>query len=434
MEQPGPGRRDTWALRAVKRVFPRRERGLAVAAFTALWLPLALAGLRALFDGTPVAHLLAAPVDWVLLHAGQLCFGTILLSAATLYFAGGRKSGRAVAGVDRQSLFLIRDEKERRIPRGLIAEGILRPGSAPEVELHLHGGETLRLVFEKQAFAVALLDALELGPAKRRAAIALGEQSNVAWRRLFGVGGTLVGGLMLGSILLAVFSYSFPEIGEVLARSGLLIMLGATLLVLRALRYTEVTIGSDGLVIMRPFATKFVDFSRIAQVNPAGTTLVIHYRNGKVEEIRGASATAAQAAAERAQEAMEQARQAESASRSGWLERRGRSLRNWRAAVVAALRPASEYRSAAHGPDDAQRILEDPKAQAEQRVGAALALVGSGEPRAAEKVRAAAAACANTRLRVALSSAADEDADLAAIEEALAAEAKERARTAQSQG
>ncbi|MEZ4298317.1 MAG: hypothetical protein R3B70_25415 [Polyangiaceae bacterium] len=109
--------------------------------------------------------------------------------------------------------------------------------------------------------------------------------------------------------------------------------------------------------------------------------------------------------------------------RSSWLARRGRALAHWRASVVAGLRPIGTHRGPAHAPDEAMRVLVDARSPAERRIGAALALVGSEQRGAGERVRAAANACDDADLRAALSklaaSAAD-GLDEATIEAAIA--------------
>jgi hypothetical protein len=69
-------------------------------------------------------------------------------------------------------------------------------------------------------------------------------------------------------------------------------------------------------------------------------------------------------------------------------------------------------------PEALARVLEDAGAPAERRIGAALALGAAGEGRRIER---AVAACADTRLRIALESAATDrlaEEEMAAVLEA----------------
>ena len=72
------------------------------------------------------------------------------------------------------------------------------------------------------------------------------------------------------------------------------------------------------------------------------------------------------------------------------------------------------------------RVLASPAALAERRIGAALALTPERHAGAQESVLAAALACANPRLRIALEQVADGDFDEAALDEAIADEARSR--------
>jgi hypothetical protein len=68
-------------------------------------------------------------------------------------------------------------------------------------------------------------------------------------------------------------------------------------------------------------------------------------------------------------------------------------------------------------------------ASAERRIGAALALAATGDDAQRERVRIAASACASPRMRIALERIAGGDADDQAVDEALATEAEQAART-----
>src|SRR5262249_18790491 len=128
MEQPDPGPRKTWALRSVRRIFPRCERALAIVAFAAVWSPLLVGALGVAFVGTALGPHLDPAFGWIVEHIGWIGLGALLLTVSTLLFSGGSKSGPALAAVDRQSFYLVRGQRERRVPRGLILEGIVRPG------------------------------------------------------------------------------------------------------------------------------------------------------------------------------------------------------------------------------------------------------------------------------------------------------------------
>jgi len=435
MEEPRPSLRKQWSLKSVHRVWPRLERVMGRLAFGLVWLPLIATTLPLMLHDTFLEHALkplsSAAEDVI----GYSCIGSVVMVVLLLISAGGRTDGPASVAVDSRSLYLLRS-RERRIPRGLIAEGMVRPGAQPEVELHLTSGEILRLSFMNQANedAQALLEALELGAANRRVAISLGDRSGLAWRRALAGGVTFVAGMMgaLALVLLADAAGSKPFISAFM-RAVPFLVLALTLVMLRAVRHTEVIVGAEGLVFKRSWSTRFVAYDSLRDVIAAQGNLLVRYRSGREEVVTGPSKSAMAAVELRVKEAMDSAARAEPVERTDWLDRRGLSLANWRASVVAGLRPLGGYRAPSHAPDDALRILEDPNARASLRIGAALALVGSGQRDAGDKVRIAAQACASDKLRIALSRVAGDEPDQASIEAVFAEEAAASAEVAKAE-
>jgi hypothetical protein len=94
----------------------------------------------------------------------------------------------------------------------------------------------------------------------------------------------------------------------------------------------------------------------------------------------------------------------------------------WREALGAMRAQADSYRSATLGRDDLLAVVESPAAPLERRLGAALALAPTSDDEGRSRIRAAARACADPLMRVALEKLADGDDDDAALEEALQAE------------
>jgi hypothetical protein len=93
------------------------------------------------------------------------------------------------------------------------------------------------------------------------------------------------------------------------------------------------------------------------------------------------------------------------------LDRGGRSASAWRAAMRALLAAPENYREQAVTRDALVEVLESPGAPAERRVGAALALAGADDPETRTRIRVAAGACADERLRIALELAASDGLD-----------------------
>lgn len=100
------------------------------------------------------------------------------------------------------------------------------------------------------------------------------------------------------------------------------------------------------------------------------------------------------------------------------LDRRERPVEEWRAALEELALGGKGFRGPALHDDDLQRILDDPGAPLEQRIGAALALRSRGGDEQG-RIRVAAETSVERRVRVALEAAAGEEIDERAIERAL---------------
>jgi hypothetical protein len=112
------------------------------------------------------------------------------------------------------------------------------------------------------------------------------------------------------------------------------------------------------------------------------------------------------------------------------LRRAGARTREW-VRSLRALTPQRDdgYRVAATPPERLWRFVEDPRADRAARTGAALALAPSLDEQGRARLRAAADACAEPSVRMALAVAArgagraESDEDLAAVLDAIEAEA-----------
>jgi hypothetical protein len=186
------------------------------------------------------------------------------------------------------------------------------------------------------------------------------------------------------------------------------------------LGWREVTVGTDGIVARAVGRPHFYAFTDIVDVVERRTSIELVMKNGRRELIWADPDDASLRTA--LVRRIEQARTAASSSPDARVElaaKGARAIAEWRDALVNQLRGAGGYRDAAITRDDALRVLDDPEARAEQRIAAALALVGSGDPDGASRVRVAAEASASPRLRVALERVADGDGDADAVDEAL---------------
>ena len=174
---------------------------------------------------------------------------------------------------------------------------------------------------------------------------------------------------------------------------------------------TWIQIGTDGVVFPGFFRRQFVPHGAIvrATCETDGVLNVykhirIELRDGTTRKIPAASHEEALAMIDRIQAAQRVASGQERARLLESISRNGRTLSEWRSALGSLLARAG-YRTAAHDLEEVLRIVEDPVAPREQRVGAALAARSHGGE-AQGRIRIAAEACADPRLRVALEGAA----------------------------
>lgn len=412
----GPSR--SWRGARVRTLHLGAARVAAGVAIACFWAPL----LQGLLSPVPPDRLpgwlraaLAATWD------ASTPFLTVAAACAVLAWALARGWGRTatvtVAPASLDVTYAARAQKTRgartrSIPRTRIRSGIVRAVRAPDVELELSGGRLLRVQLGDEEDAHALVEALGLGSSERRARIPLGQPSQVVWRGI----GALFGSIVLVFIVIGQVPRALLELfRDHLFLLWFLVMMAA----LHALRAPEITVGAEGIAIRTPWRRRYVAYAQIANVFAYDGGVFIARVDGSKIGVRGWSAESAQAVVKRVNGARAQAARAEAVHRTDWLERRGLSFADWRASLIDSLRPPSGYRAAAHAPEDAFRILEDATAPLEHRLGAALALAGSRQAGAPEKVRIAADACARDEVRIALACAAEDEPDEAAIEAAL---------------
>jgi hypothetical protein len=183
-------------------------------------------------------------------------------------------------------------------------------------------------------------------------------------------------------------------------------------------------VGADGLSIRRAFGPRFIPFSDLASVDPGPASLTLRFRNGRSELLRVPAGDHQQveALAHRLRLGIAAESEEGGAARTALLSRERRSVGEWRASLRAMLVGDAGYRRAPLTIDELDRALTSAGTSNEVRLAAALGLRAIDAPDAAARIRIAAEACAQPRVRVALQRVADEEeaerAD-AAVEEAI---------------
>jgi hypothetical protein len=340
--------------------------------------------------------------------------------------AATRADRLGVARVEGDELVVDRGDGDvRRVPVASLRGGLVVPavhGRRARVEIDLASGDALVGEIDDVAEGERLLDALGLGPSRRRAVVPLRSPARASLRR-----GLAVVAMVLASFMALGFLLDVVEpLGKVWVPVWLFATAAAAFLAARVARPKSVTIGADGVVVPGFVRDRFVPFAAVAAVQATTTSVVfVAPKTGERRERRRACAAdpdAARAVSLRVERAMAEARgEGPSAKRLESLAREGRTVAAWREAASRAA-SGGDYRATTLSADDLAALLTAPDASAEHRVGAAFALAAAGEPERA-RVRVAAEACASPKLRVALEAIAAGDAEEAAVEDALAGEA-----------
>ena len=234
------------------------------------------------------------------------------------------------------------------------------------------------------------------------------------------------------TLLLAPFVF-----GPMTAGSGMLsvaltmaLTVGLLLLLRRLVGPAEVIVGADGVLVRQGSAARFVPFHRVAKVDIApaapGGPVIFRLTDGSAVEARARwmSDDDREALAARISDARRAWAEGEAGEGAlARVERRGRSAAAWREAM-REVTAADGYRESGVTREALVEVVESPSVTVERRMGAALALSGTDDDELRHRVRIAAEACADERVRVALALAADGALDDDAMEEALAGEAE----------
>jgi hypothetical protein len=241
--------------------------------------------------------------------------------------------------------------------------------------------------------------------------------------------------IMLGILFDALRTGSTRQLGTL----GATAMAAALLLLVlrwlgRKLRPTWIEIGADGVVLQGAFRKRFFAHGDILDASPTVNMIVsldraveITLKSGRKHRFPVGSEAEAEVVCARIQAGQEAMKGQERGRLLEGLSRAGRPLAEWRSAL-AQLVAKGGYRALGHDLEAVMRIVEDAAAPLEQRVAAALAAKPHGGEAVAERIRIAAEACAEPRLRVALEKASAgeiDDEEMEAIGEA--AERRSRA-------
>lgn len=359
-----------------------------------------------------VTAFVSSVIPWVETLLGAMYLATMgvaaLAAVAQLWCWITPKSQGSLA-VDAQGLHVARALafSRRDIARDRVEAGwLVHDAEGAEVEFRLHNGDELSVSVASPEEAEAVLDAAGVDPSKRALSMQMGgPELNVALAM-----GSLIPGSCVASIIALTLNsvVALPSV----AMGFLLFTLAALSipLSLRAFGPPRVQVGRDGVSVRRGARAWFASFEEISHVSMRGYSLVLHLRDGSERVISGLGTRASrrQALGDRiAAGVLEAHAPRDLSARLTALDRNGRTIEEWSAALRDVLTEREAYRSTGLTRDEVVAALEDPHATPDRRIGAAYALSFADKEQTSQRVRVAVETIAHEPVRVALSRAAD---------------------------
>lgn len=411
-EVPTPGPVQRLAAR-VKRRFLRWSGRLRKAA---RWTATGSVAVLAILSGIyPAASTVPFVLDLVLALAmlGIVAAPLPFVLSQIMLLLPGRK---AHVDASNSGLVMAIGKRERTVTAEDIVLAVVVPGrKGAELRVTLSSGDEYVVTTDSVAAADALLAALALDPHRHRV--------DLEWNPW----AARIGGAMTG-FLTAACTLS----GAIIAVDGTRLVVPVAFLFIVAPFLAagyfgrrvghRVSIGSDGVWAKHGFGKAVqLHMGEVRSVSSDGTHLVFERVSGEPVRVSLADLDPARQALllSRAQQAL--ARFAELAgSRAEPFVRGVRSFDEWKQAITALLPKEVTFRSAAMRREDALRVVEDPTAPADARVGAALALMNEATDDERLRVRVAADSSAYPKVRVALEAALEGEVDEDLVEEAQA--------------
>jgi hypothetical protein len=204
--------------------------------------------------------------------------------------------------------------------------------------------------------------------------------------------------------------------GSIGATALLLALVGLLMMRLR----TQVDVGSDGVLLRRASGRRFLSYRALSAVSVEGRLLVLSLATGETIRLAllGATSEPARlhdALTQRIEEARTFVGTHESVNAEAWLTPGGRPVAHW-LRELRGLARAHDYREAQIDAERLWRVVADPGAPPATRAGAAIALSRTMDGDTRTRLRVAADACADPKLRVALGCVAEGATDAELVE------------------
>lgn len=287
-----------------------------------------------------------------------------------------------------------------------------------------------RILFESEVEseeqAVQMLNALGLSASQKRAEFRGASDIGATQGRMFAFG---------VSIAIAIAAMMAFSTGHHVNPSFPMVLLAVPFSLLSAFP-SKITVGVDGILMRWLWRKRFVPMSRVVSATADGSTRIrLELTDGSFQTIYTANNKRSggvytqhrDLVLARIREAMRAYREMGPGADVATLVARGeRTPAEWKKALSALGENDASYRQAAIREEDLWRVVEDPRAAADARAGAAHLLRKGLDADGKARVRVAAEATASPKLRVALEAVAANAGSDEAVEEALDALAAEK--------
>lgn len=344
---------------------------------------------------------------------------------------GERRLVDGAAKVDGDRLVVTTDRGETALPLSRLDGGWTEKTEwGHTAVLSFSDGKVVAVERESEEEAIAQLEAAGAG-AQARAVRMRGYREDTSGRKIAGFLLAFFALLLLPiavtavvALVTTVASWSVKPLGVLMG-----ILLGSSpLLGIVAWLWSKVTptwihIGADGVVLRGAFRKRFFPHGAIVRAAPTKGGIADAYHFVKIDLTDGRSFTVPAASADESLAMIDRIQAASKGTaaqdRARLLEiisRNGRPVPEWKKALETLVAKTG-YRTAGHDVEEVMRIVEDAAAPLEQRVAAALAARPHGGEAVQKRIRVAAEACVEPRLRVALERAATGEIEDEVLEE-----------------
>lgn len=338
----------------------------------------------------------------------SLCASPVVgLSGMLLRLGGLRRKG--VLQYDSRGAGLLRPDGTTRW-LGHVVSGVMAPATGRvDVQLQLVGGDELSVWVRDEASADALLDLAGVGSERRR--------TRVTWAGLGRRIGSGAVGFVVAFVATMAIALSLPRPFSVpalfLAFLAPFLAAGASS---RWFAWRELEVAADGIAWCYYGRRTLVPLREIASVDVRGEGLVVGLVDGSDRRFSIGRPGLAEGLRRRVQDALSAAPRGR--GNPAPFRRGEQSFAQWVEQMQVILRKGSTHRERPVGMDDAVAVLEDPNAEPEARVGAAIALGQVDRPALAARVRVLTDNCVSPKLRVALDGASRGEVDEEIVEDA----------------